>query len=153
MRVLHEEGIGADVSTLGELRIAQAAGIPPALLVVHGNNKADEELAAAADADAWLVVMDEPGEVERCIAAGVERVLLRLTPGVDADTHEKIRTGHVGSKFGVAPEEAPAIVERARAAGLEMLGLHVHLGSQVVDTHASRAAVERLVALCMDIRT
>ena len=109
MRILAEEGIGADVSTLGELRFAQAAGISPSLLVVHGNNKSDEELAAAAAADAWLVVMDEPGEVERCAAAGVKRVLLRITPGVEADTHEKIRTGHVGSKFGVSPDEGASL--------------------------------------------
>jgi diaminopimelate decarboxylase len=152
MRVLAEEGIGADVSTLGELNVAQAAGVPPSLLVVHGNNKSDEELAAAAEADAWLVVMDEPGEVERCVDAGVKRVLLRITPGVEADTHEKIRTGQAGSKFGVAPEEAPAIVERAQAAGLELLGLHVHLGSQVTDTDATRSAVEKLAELCVDAR-
>ncbi|HEY7603331.1 MAG TPA: diaminopimelate decarboxylase [Gaiellaceae bacterium] len=152
MRLLVEEGIGADVSTLGELRIAQAAGVPPSLLVVHGNNKSDEELAAAAEADAWLVAMDEPGEVERCAAAGVRRVLLRITPGVDADTHEKIRTGHAGSKFGVAPAEALEIVERAREAGLELLGLHVHLGSQVVDTDASGLSVKRLAELCAEAR-
>ena len=152
MRILAEEGIGADVSTLGELRFAQAAGISPSLLVVHGNNKSDEELAAAAEADAWLVVMDEPGEVERCAAAGVKRVLLRITPGVEADTHEKIRTGHVGSKFGVAPEEALEVLGRGRGAGLEMLGLHVHLGSQVADATAATAAIELLVRLCVDAR-
>jgi diaminopimelate decarboxylase len=152
MRILAEEGIGADVSTLGELRFAQAAGISPSLLVVHGNNKSDEELAAAAEADAWLVVMDEPGEVGRCAAAGVRRVLLRITPGVEADTHEKIRTGHIGSKFGVAPEEALEVVERARAAGLEMLGLHVHLGSQVADATAATAAIELLARLCVEAR-
>ncbi len=152
MRVLAEEGIGADVSTLGELRIAQAAGVPASLLVVHGNNKSDEELAAAAEADAWLVVMDEPGEVERCVAAGVKRVLLRITPGVEADTHEKIRTGQAGSKFGVAPEEAPAIVERARAAGLELLGLHVHLGSQVAGSEATLSTIELLAELCTRVR-
>jgi diaminopimelate decarboxylase len=151
-RILAEEGIGADVSTLGELRVAQAAGVPPSLLVVHGNNKSDEELAAAAEADAWLVVMDEPGEVERCAAAGVRRVLLRITPGVEADTHEKIRTGHTGSKFGVAPEEAIEIVGRARAAGLEMLGLHVHLGSQVVASEATLSTVELLAELCTRAR-
>jgi diaminopimelate decarboxylase len=140
------------VSTLGELRIAQAAGVPASKLVVHGNNKSDEELAAAAEVDAWLVVMDEPGEVERCAAAGVKRVLLRITPGIEADTHEKIRTGHAGSKFGVAPEEAPEVIDGARAAGLEMLGLHVHLGSQLVDTGAARSAVERLTGLCADAR-
>ena len=152
MRILAEEGIGADVSTLGELRFAQAAGISPSLLVVHGNNKSDEELAAAAAADAWLVVMDEPGEVERCAAAGVKRVLLRITPGVDADTHEKIRTGHVGSKFGVPPEDALEVLERAREAGLEMLGLHMHLGSQVADATAATAAIELLARLCVKAR-
>jgi diaminopimelate decarboxylase len=153
MRVLAVEGIGADVSTLGELRVAQSAGVPSSLLVVHGNNKSDEELAAAAEADAWLVVMDEPGEVERCVAAGVKRVLLRITPGVEADTHEKIRTGHVGSKFGVAPEKALGIVERAQAAGLEMLGLHVHLGSQVAGSEATLSTVELLAELCTRVRS
>ena len=113
MRVLADEGIGADVSTLGELRVAQSAGVPSSLLVVHGNNKSDEELAAAAEADAWLLVMDEPGEVERCATAGVKRVLLRITPGVEADTHEKIRTGHHGSKFGLTPEDSLEAIRRA----------------------------------------
>lgn len=144
MKILWEEGIGADVSTLGEMLYAKAAGIPPSHWVVHGNNKSDEELRFAAENDAWLVVMDEPGEVERCVAAGVKRVLLRITPGIEADTHEKIMTGHLGSKFGVSPEEAPEIVERARAAGLEFLGLHVHLGSQLTDDSAVRAALARL---------
>ena len=61
MRLLAEEGLGADVSTLGELRVAQAAGVPAGRIVVHGNNKSDEELRRAAEADVWLVVMDEPG--------------------------------------------------------------------------------------------
>ena len=87
MRLLAEEGIGADVSTLGELAFAQRAGIEGERLIVHGNNKSDEELAAAAVADAWLVVMDEPGEVERCVENGIHRVLLRITPGIEADTH------------------------------------------------------------------
>ncbi len=144
MRLLAEEGIGADVSTLGELRFAQAAGVPSSSLVVHGNNKSDEELRASVEAGAWLVVMDEPAEVERCVEAGVRRVLLRITPGIDADTHAKITTGHVGSKFGVPLEEAAEVIGRARAAGLEILGLHVHLGSQVVEDAPARAAVESL---------
>jgi diaminopimelate decarboxylase len=152
MRLLVEEGIGADVSTLGELRYAQAAGVPASATVVHGNNKSDEELAAAAEADAWLVVMDEPGEVERCVAAGVRRVLLRITPGIEAGGHEKIMTGHLGSKFGVAPDEAPEIVARARESGLKMLGLHVHLGSQVIDSGAARSTVELLAGLCVELR-
>ncbi|MGE5274835.1 MAG: diaminopimelate decarboxylase [Verrucomicrobiota bacterium] len=152
MRLLAEEGVGADVSTLGELRFAQAAGVPSSALVVHGNNKSDDELRAAAEVDAWLVVMDEPGEVERCAAAGVKRVLLRITPGIEAGGHEKIVTGHLGSKFGVAPVDALEIVGRARETGLEMLGLHVHLGSQVVDPAAARSTVELLAGLCVEAR-
>ena len=106
MKILWEEGIGADVSTLGEMKYAEAAGIPPSSWVVHGNNKSDEELRFAAEQDAWLVVMDEPGEVERCVEFGVKRVLLRITPGIEAGGHEKIMTGHLGSKFGVPPEDA-----------------------------------------------
>ena len=90
--------------------------MPPERIVVHGNNKSDEELAAAAEADAWLVVMDEPGEVERCVQLGVKRVLLRVTPGIEADAHVGNPDGHVGSKFGVAAEDAPGR-DRGRARG------------------------------------
>ena len=144
MRILWEEGIGADVSTLGEMKYAETAGVPPSHWVVHGNNKSDEELRFAADKDAWLVVMDEPGEVERCVEFGVKRVLLRITPGIEAGGHEKIMTGHLGSKFGVPPEDAVDVIRRAQGAGLEMLGLHVHLGSQVMDDSPARTATERL---------
>jgi diaminopimelate decarboxylase len=148
LKILWEEGIGADVSTLGELRYAQAAEVPASRLVVHGNNKSDEELRAAAEADAWLVVMDEPGEVERCIEFGVKRVLLRVTPGIEAGAHAAIQTGQIGSKFGVAPDEVAEVIGRAQVSGLEMLGLHVHLGSQLVDDAPARMAVEWLAGFC-----
>jgi diaminopimelate decarboxylase len=144
MKILWEEGIGADVSTLGEMKYAEAAEIPPSRWVVHGNNKSDEELRFAAERDAWLVVMDEPGEVERCVEFGVQRVLLRITPGIEAGGHEKIMTGHLGSKFGVPPEDAVGVIRRAQKAGLKMLGLHVHLGSQVMDGAPARLAIEWL---------
>src|SRR5262249_22448535 len=99
-------------------------------------------------ADAWLVVIDEPGEVERCVEHGVRRILLRITPGIEADTHAKITTGHVGSKFGVPLEDATEVIGRAGEAGLEMLGLHVHLGSQVVDDAAALTAVDQLADFC-----
>jgi diaminopimelate decarboxylase len=153
MRLLSDEGIGADVSTLGELRFARAAGVPAERLVVHGNNKSDEELAAAAAAGAWLVVMDEPGEVERCAGAGVRRVLLRVTPGIEAGGHAAIQTGHAGSKFGVAPEDAQAVIAATRDAGLEMLGLHVHLGSQLVDAGPGRSAVDWLANFAAEVRS
>ena len=96
--------------------------------------------------------MDEPGEVERCVAAGVKRVLLRITPGIEAGGHEKIMTGHLGSKFGVSPEDAVDVIRRARDAGLELLGLHVHLGSQVMDDVPARVLVDWLVGWCSELR-
>jgi diaminopimelate decarboxylase len=151
MKILWEEGIGADVSTLGEMKYAEAAEIPPLRWVVHGNNKSDEELRFAAEKDAWLVVMDEPGEVERCVEFGVKRVLLRVTPGIEAGGHAAIQTAHVGSKFGVPPDHAADVVRQAQEAGLEMLGLHVHLGSQLVDEAPARTAVEWLARFCAEL--
>jgi diaminopimelate decarboxylase len=145
LRLLAEEGAGADVSTLGELAFAQAAGIPGERLVFHGNNKSEQELRAAAEAGA-LVVLDAAGEAEAAAAAGVRRVLVRLTPGVEAVTHRSIRTAHAGSKFGLAPEAAEREVERARELGLEVEGLHVHIGSQLGRTDESVLALERVLA-------
>jgi diaminopimelate decarboxylase len=147
MRLLAEEGLGADVSTLGELRFAQQAGIGGDALVVHGNNKDDAELAEAGAAGA-LVVLDALDEVERAAAAGVTRTLVRLTLGVDAQTHEAIRTGQHGSKFGLPPDQALELIEHARP-----LGLHVHIGSQLLDGGAARLTVDRLAefaARCRD---
>jgi diaminopimelate decarboxylase len=144
LRLLLEEGIGADVSTLGELRFAREAGVPAERLVVHGNNKSDEELEAARDA---LVVLDAPDELDRARAAGVERLLVRVTLGIDADTHEAIRTGHHGSKFGLTEEQARGLIERDPA----ILGLHVHVGSLLRDPAATRAASAALARLASSI--
>jgi diaminopimelate decarboxylase len=143
MRLLAEEGLGADVSTLGELAYARRAGIEGERLVVHGNNKSDEELRAAAEAGA-LVALDAPDEPARAAAAGVRRALVRVTPGVEAETHEAIRTGHRGSKFGLDADDALAAVRAALEAGLEVEGLHVHVGSQLADVRAHLQAVELL---------
>ena len=153
LRLFAEEGLGADVSTLGELELARRAGVPGGLLVVHGNNKSDEELRAAAEAGAALVVLDAPDEVERAAAAGVRRVLVRVTSGIEADTHEAIRTGHHGSKFGLPPEHAVEALRRAAEAGLDPAGFHVHIGSQLLETHAARMAVEWLGAFAAACRT
>ena len=149
LRMLAEEGLGADVSTLGELAFARAAGLGGDRLVVHGNNKSDEELRLAAELGA-LVVLDAPDEASRAARAGVERALIRVTPGVDADTHEAIRTGHRGSKFGLDPEQALDVL--ARDTGLSIDGLHVHVGSQLFDTRAHLLAVERLAELASRAR-
>jgi diaminopimelate decarboxylase len=137
MRLFGDEGIGADVSTLGELRYAQAAEIPGERIVVHGNNKSDEELRAAAEARAGYVVLDSIEELARAQNAGVRRMLARVTPGIDADTHEAIRTGHHGSKFGMSPEEALSIRD-------SIAGIHVHVGSQLFSTEPARETVSWL---------
>ena len=121
MKLLAEEGLGADVASLGELAFARRAGIDGDRLIVHGNNKSDEELRAAAEAGA-LVAIDALDEPARAAEAGVRRVLVRVTPGVDAETHEAIRTGHRGSKFGLDADEALVAIAAARAAGLEVEG-------------------------------
>jgi diaminopimelate decarboxylase len=145
LRILAEEGIGADVSTLGELAFARAAGIGGDRILFHGNNKSDEELRAAAEAGA-TVVLDAPDEPARAAAAGVERVLVRLTPGVDAHTHQAIRTAHDESKFGLPPERALQVIEDARARGLDVAGVHFHVGSQLSRIDESLLAVQRLLA-------
>ena len=147
MRILFEQGIGADVSTLGELRFAEAAGIPGECMVVHGNNKSDEELAAAGAAGA-LVVLDSLEEIDRARAAGVRHTLIRVTPGIEADTHEKIRTGHVGSKFGLTPEDALEALRREPG----IVGLHVHIGSQLRDLGAARTSVEWIASFAARAR-
>jgi diaminopimelate decarboxylase len=144
LRLLAAEGYGADVSTLGELAFARHAEIRGERIVVHGNNKSEEELRAAAAAGARFVVLDALDEVELAAAAGVRRVLVRITPGIEADTHEKIRTAHEGSKFGLPPEQALEAIERARAAGLEVAGVHLHIGSQLLDPAAGLETVDWL---------
>ena len=147
LRILAEEGLGADVSTLGELRFAQAAGIPGDRLVVHGNNKSDEELAAAAELGA-LVVLDSLEEVERARAAGASRTLIRFTPGIEANTHEAIRTAHHGSKFGLPSQDVLEAV--AQAPDIE--GLHVHIGSQLLDLDAALLGVDWLATFAARAR-
>jgi diaminopimelate decarboxylase len=144
LRLLAAEGLGADVSTLGELEFALRAGILGDRLVFHGNNKSSEELQAAAAAGA-LVVLDALEEIPRAKAARVARVLVRLTPEIEAETHRAIRTAHAGSKFGLVADDAITAVEAAAAAGLDVVGLHVHIGSQLTRTSESLLAVERLV--------
>jgi diaminopimelate decarboxylase len=152
LRLLAAEGLGADVSTRGELEFALRAGVPGDRIVFHGNNKSDEELGAAATAGA-LVVLDALDEGERAKAAGVERVLIRVTPAVEAETHRAIQTAHAESKFGLAADDAVAAVRDARARGLDVAGLHVHIGSQLTRSAESLLAVERLVDVALHCQT
>ena len=144
LELLAAEGLGADVSTLGELAFARAAGVPGERIVVHGNNKSDEELHEAARAGARFVVLDALDEIPRAAAAGVRRALIRVTPGIDAETHAAIRTGHHGSKFGLPPGQVRDALAQAREAGLDVAGLHLHLGSQLLDTRAGLEGIDWL---------
>jgi len=152
LRLLAAEGLGADVSTRGELEFALRAGVPGDRIVFHGNNKSDDELRAAAAAGA-LVVLDALDEAARAQAAGVTTVLIRVTPGIEAETHRAIQTAHAESKFGLVADDAVAAVRDARSSGLDVAGLHVHIGSQLTRSAESLLAVERLVDVALHCRT
>ncbi len=149
--VLVEEGLGADAASAGELAAALRAGVDPAQVVVHGNNKSDADVEAALAAEVGLVVIDHLGELDQLerLAAAVGRtqpVLVRITPGIEADTHAAIRTGHHGSKFGLAPPDALDALDRAsELSHVVPAGLHVHLGSQITELITYTAAVDWLV--------
>jgi diaminopimelate decarboxylase len=151
LRLLREEGVGADVASSGELAFARAAGFTGGDLVVHGNNK-DEAFVKEAAVEGAPVVLDAPDEAELAASAGAERVLVRVTLGVDADTHEAVVTGHHGSKFGLPPQEARALVADALERGLDVLGLHVHVGSQLPDFSAQAETIQRLAAFAAACR-
>ncbi|HET6623776.1 MAG TPA: diaminopimelate decarboxylase [Gaiellaceae bacterium] len=151
LRLLREEAVGADVASAGELAFARAAGLAGGDLVVHGNNK-DEALLREAAREGAPVVLDAPDEVELAAAAGVRHILVRVTLGVDADTHEAVVTGHHGSKFGLPPVVAEDAVARALSQGLDALGLHVHVGSQLPDFTAQGETIERLAAFAVRCR-
>ena len=151
LRLLLEEGVGADIASAGELAFARAAGLTGSTLVVHGNNK-DEDFLGEAASEHAPVVVDAPGEVALAAAAGVERVLVRVTLGVDADTHEAVVTGHHGSKFGLPAAEAQIAVAEALESELDVLGLHVHVGSQLPDFTAQAETIRRLAAFAAECR-
>jgi len=147
LRLFGEEGLGADVSTAGELAFALRSEIDVKRIVVHGNNKEDALLAGAAEAGA-LVVLDSLEEIDRAAAAGVERLLVRVTPGIEADTHEAVRTAHHGSKFGLPPEDALEALRRAP----QIEGLHVHVGSQLLHLGAALMTVDWLATFAARAR-
>jgi diaminopimelate decarboxylase len=138
-RLATEEGMALDVSTGGELHVALAAGVDPARLVLHGNNKSGAELARALEAGVGRIVVDSFDEMERLakLTAVSDRrpaVLVRVTPGIEAHTHEFVRTGQEDSKFGfgLASGAATEAVARLSAMpGVELVGIHAHIGSQV----------------------
>jgi diaminopimelate decarboxylase len=148
-RVMVEEGLGLDVAGGGEIVTALAAGADPATLVLHGNAKLDDEIALAAEHGIGLVVVDNADDVDRLEATGSEHdVLVRVIPNVEAETHASVLTGHERSKFGLAPAAAAELIGRIeRSPRLRMRGLHVHVGSQILDIEPFAQSVAPLAAL------
>jgi diaminopimelate decarboxylase len=150
LRAVAEEGLGCDVAGAGELVHALAAGVEPARIYLHGNAKTDEDLQRAIEAGVGTVVIDNLDDVDRLerLVSGEQAVLVRVIPGVRPDTHAAVATGQEDSKFGLAPADARRAIERLRgSARLRLDGLHVHIGSQILDAAPFGRAVEALAAL------
>ncbi|MDQ3514423.1 MAG: diaminopimelate decarboxylase [Chloroflexota bacterium] len=160
IRLLRDLGLGLDVSSGGELFAGLRAGMPPGRITFHGNAKTAAELGEALDAGIGLLVVDNLPELEMLVrltaSRGVaQRILLRLNPGIDVHTHEKIKTGVLRSKFGLPIETgdaARAVEVAVRAPGVTLAGYHAHLGSQLFDMAALQAGVEALVAFAAGMR-
>jgi diaminopimelate decarboxylase len=151
-RVMVQEGIGLDVAGGGEILTALKAGVDPALIVLHGNAKTTEEITMAVEKGIGLVVVDGPDDVDRLeaiVPAGqTQDVLVRVIPGVTADTHAHVLTGHEGSKFGLAPDVATTLIRRIeQSERLRMRGVHAHVGSQILQAEPLAEAVAPLAAL------
>jgi diaminopimelate decarboxylase len=153
MRVFAQEGLDCDVASAGELHLALRAGFSPSRLVFHGNARDDGEFRMALDAGVGLIAIDSFDDIDRLEGLVKERgerqaVLLRVTPGVRGDTHDKISTGQADSKFGVAIGDAPAAIERLQTArGLDLRGLHMHIGSNLFSVDPFRAAIAAIAGL------
>jgi diaminopimelate decarboxylase len=150
LRLFAEEGLGCDVASGGELHLALKAGFAPERIYLHGNAKSADELRMAVAAGVGWVVVDNVEDVAKLadvLPAGARQlVLLRIRPGVDADTHAAILTGHAESKFGLDPREARALAADPPA-HLDVRGFHFHLGSQLADPTPYRAAIGVLAGL------
>jgi diaminopimelate decarboxylase len=149
-RILAEEGLGCDVASAGELAIALAAGFDPEHILLHGNAKSDRDIADAVAAGVGMIVIDGPDDIDRIerLSPTRRRVLLRVNPAVPGVTHAAMDTGSPEAKFGVALEDAPALLERLAASDrCELLGLHVHIGSQLLDLDGFGRAAEAIAKL------
>ena len=158
-RWVEEEGLGLDVASGGELAVALAAGFPADRMILHGNNKSLAEIERALEAGVGLIVIDSMTEISRVAEAALRRgviapVLVRVTVGVEAHTHEFIATAHEDQKFGLslAEGEAAAAVRAIVAEpSLRFVGLHSHIGSQIFDASGFEIAAGRIVDLVTDL--
>jgi diaminopimelate decarboxylase len=159
-RWIKDIGIGIDVCTGGELAVALAGGVDPAKIELHGNNKSVAEINKAVAVGVGTIVIDSLFEIDRVAVAAtqhgkVQKVLLRLTPGIEAHTHESIATAHEDVKFGfsIASGSAWRAIEAVRThSSIELRGFHAHIGSQILDTDSFEISAERLIALLAKYR-
>jgi len=160
VRWTHEEGLRLDVCTSGELAVALRAGMPTEHIGFHGNNKSTAELCRAVEVGVGRLIVDSFDEIDRLVELTAElgtraHVMVRVTAGVEAHTHEYIATAHEDQKFGFSIAEGDAFDAVRRvldAPGLELLGLHSHVGSQVFDTSGFEVAARRVLALRARVR-
>jgi diaminopimelate decarboxylase len=149
-RLFAAEGLSIDVAGAGELVMALAAGVAPGRIYLHGNAKTTAEVNMALEAGVGTVVVDNFDDIDRLeqLATRPQRVLVRVIPGISPQTHESQSTGGEDSKFGLPLDQARAAIDRIRASDLLRLdGLHLHIGSQILDTEPFARAVEAVAAL------
>ena len=149
-RLMAAEGIGVDVAGAGELAMALAGGVDPALIVMHGNAKTPAELRMAVDARVGLIVIDNIDDIDRLedLVQSEQPVLVRVIPGVRPDTYEAVATGQAGSKFGLPIPAARAAIARLRHSDkLRLDGLHMHIGSQILSAQPYAPAIEAIAGL------
>ncbi|AZM55532.1 diaminopimelate decarboxylase [Streptomyces sp. WAC 01529] len=160
VRWLHEEGLNLDVCSGGELATALAAGMPAERIAFHGNNKTEDEIHRAIEVGVGRVVLDSFQEIVRVshIAERLgkrQRVQIRVTVGVEAHTHEFIATAHEDQKFGIAlagGEAAEAVRRALKLDGIELIGIHSHIGSQIFDMAGFEVSARRVVQLLAEVR-
>jgi diaminopimelate decarboxylase len=161
VRIIAEEGLGLDVCSAGELATALAAGMPPERIGLHGNNKSIAELTRAVDAGVGRIILDSDQEIDRLTSIARERpgprprVMIRVTVGVEAHTHEFIATAHEDQKFGFSLAGGAAFAAAARVLDegvLDLRGLHSHIGSQIFDTSGFEVSARRVLSLQARIR-
>lgn len=149
-RIMAEEGLGVDVAGGGELVMALRGGVDPGRIVLHGNAKTDDELTRAVTAGVGTIVIDNFDDIARLerMVEGEQAVLIRVVPNVEASTHDAISTGHANSKFGLSFADAQRAIERLRQSDhLRLDGLHVHVGSQILETRPFTRAIEAIAQL------
>ncbi|MGI5967281.1 diaminopimelate decarboxylase [Anaerotruncus sp. AF02-27] len=159
-KVAMEEQLGLDVVSIGELYTAQSVGFPAERIFFHGNNKTVQELQAAIEYGVGQIVVDNLTELELLNQLAVSqgkmaKILFRIKPGIDAHTHDFVRTGQIDSKFGFALETGEAmqaVKEAAGMKGVHLLGMHCHIGSQIFDIEPFEHAAEVMISFMADVK-